>query len=76
MSEAFTPAMMERLRKAVRGLPAMQRAVYRMSARDGLTDGEVARRLSISSDEVVTLLAQALVALYDAVYGDEEDGIP
>lgn len=74
MSEPFTPAMLERLRVAVLQLPALQRAVYLMSARDDLSYPEIARRLSISVEEVMSNLAEALSAAYQPVYGDEEDG--
>lgn len=75
MTGTLDPAMLERLRQAVLRLPSMTRAVYLMSARDDLAYPEIARRLSISRIEVERHLADALLFLYDEIYGEDEGSL-
>lgn len=55
--------MRERARAALDALPMDQRAVYLLSALDGLDQNAVAFRLGLTVGEVQTILAAALVAI-------------
>ena len=54
---SVTPELLE---KAASRLRPIEREVLVLSARDGLSNGEIAARLGIAPDEAVRLLAKAL----------------
>lgn len=51
------------LRDALDRLPPRPREIYRLSAVEGLDHRAVAERLGVGTDEVETLLAEAIVAI-------------
>lgn len=66
------PSMtLERLEKAASSLRPIEREVLSLSARERLSNGEIAARLSITSEAAERLLARALCRLDRALERQE-----
>jgi RNA polymerase sigma factor (sigma-70 family) len=76
MNAAQTQARLARLRAALIELPPVHRAVYLLSARDGLAYSEIAGRLGLSIGEVEQRLAEALAWLSEQFDRSRDDGLP
>lgn len=72
MTDWPSPAEIERLNLALAAMPEPRRSVYRLSARDGLSYGEIAARLGIDVAQVKQNLSDALVELAATLDGDDD----
>lgn len=63
------PPDLDRVRRAMRRLRPIERAVLTLSAGDGLSNGAVAERLGISAEAAERHLARALCKLDRALHG-------
>jgi RNA polymerase sigma factor (sigma-70 family) len=56
-------AQLGRLRKAIEGLPALEREAFLLASRDRLSSDQVAKRLNVSRRRAERLIASALAKL-------------
>lgn len=63
MANELPPVDLDRLEKAFRTLRPIEREVFRLSAKEGLADDEIAARLRMSPRQIERLMACAIYKL-------------